>query len=146
MPDDELPPLPPVATMPEPVPEFSTHDEEALIVSRAHLLVEQFKRDRAKAEQICEQLQVELTESVLARQGDVKKVEFLELENAQIRNDLQALQSDIDGYRNLLSLVKQVLDNYGIEAPPKKGRKEKSTTKQITRDPPAPADEQEIKN
>jgi molecular chaperone GrpE (heat shock protein) len=123
---DEMPPLPPVATLPERPPAFNAQDEEALIVSRAHLLVETFKREREESKEREDRLQIQLTESVLARQSDLKKVEFLELENAELRNNLQALQSDIDGFRRLMSLIKQVLDNYGIEPPPKKPRKAKS--------------------
>jgi molecular chaperone GrpE (heat shock protein) len=89
-------------------------------------MLEQLKRDREAAIQREQELQVQLTEVVLARQGDVKKIDFIELENAELRNNIQTLQSDVENYRRFMSNVKQILDSFGIKAPEKKPRKAKT--------------------
>jgi len=44
------------------------------------------------------------------------------LENAELRNTIAGLQSDVEAYRQFMSSVKKVLDNFGITAPAKKPR------------------------
>lgn len=152
MPEDyEMPPLPTVAAIPTGVrggyqpeaggekpaapktgsgverpPAFSAQDEDKMIFGKAAVMLEQLKRDREAAIQREQELQVQLTEVVLARQGDVKKSDFLELENAELRNNIQTLQSDVENYRRFMSNVKQILDSFGIKAPEKKPRKAKT--------------------
>jgi hypothetical protein len=118
MPDDRVEP-PPVASMPEP---FNEEDENKLIFSKAAVAYEQLKRDRLAAEKREQEMQVQLTEMVLAREGDAKKIDFLELENAELRNDIAALKTDIESYRSFMSSMKKFFDNFGIEAPAKKPR------------------------
>jgi cell shape-determining protein MreC len=127
MPDDDMPPLPPIATLPARQPEPSVQDEDKVIFGRAAVMLEQLKRDREDALRCEQELQVQLTEAVLARQSDVKKIEFLELENAELRNNIQTLQSDVENYRSFMSNVKKILDAFGVKAPEKKLRKAKSS-------------------
>jgi len=137
MPDEPIPP-PPVATLPKPAyasggivgdksavdPAFSVHNEDLdkEIFGRAAVMLEQLKRDREQAQRREGELQVQLTEALLSREGDTQKVSFLELENAELRNTIAGLQSDVEAYRQFMSSVKKVLDNFGITAPPKKPR------------------------
>ncbi len=123
--------IPPIATLPT-TPEFSTHDEESMLVQRAAALHAQLKRS-------IETAQVELAESVLGRQGDQQKIGFLEKENAQLRldiaqqaNNIQTLQSEIEEYRRFMNVWKdmndktrQVFDRFGVKGTPKKERKPK---------------------
>jgi len=123
MPDDPIPPPPPVARLPEPPPFLDqVADQDREIFGRAAVMLEQLKRDREHAQQREQELQVQLTEALLSREGDTQKVSFLELENAELRNTIAGLQSDVEAYRQFMSSVKKVLDNFGIVAPPKKPR------------------------
>ena len=119
MPDDYvMPPQPPIATLPE----FNTHDEESLLMQRAAALHAQLRRN-------IEAAQIELAETVLGRQGDQQKIGYLEKENAdlrldiaQLQNTVATLQADVLDKDRFMSLVRQVLDKYGIKAPQKKAR------------------------
>ena len=122
MPDDPIPP-PPVARLPKPPPFLDqVADQDREIFGRAAVLHDQLKRELLNAEQREQELQVQLTEALLSREGDTQKVSFLELENAELRNTIAGLQSDVEAYRQFMSSVKKVLDNFGITAPPKKPR------------------------
>ena len=120
MPDDYvMPPQPPIATLPA----FDAHDEESLLMQRAAALHAQLRRN-------IEAAQIELAETVLGRQGDQQKIGFLEKENAELRldiaqlqNTVATLQADVMEKDRFMSLVRQVLDKYGIKGPPKKERK-----------------------
>ncbi len=129
--------VPPVATLPSTnhVPEFSTHDEESMLVQRAAALHAQLKRS-------IETAQVELAESVLGRSGDQKKIALLELDIAQLLNDKQTLQTDLLEKDRCLSLLRQVLDKFGTKAPPKPERKPRPKKKanRESADPTAKAD------
>ena len=135
MPDDPIPPPPTVATLPERPPErslqvgrveFNQTDQDREIFGRAAVMLEQLKRDREEAQRREGELQVQLTEALLSREGDTHKVSFLELENAELRNTIAGLQNDVEAYRQFMSSVKKVLDNFGITAPPKKPRNGKA--------------------
>jgi len=140
MPDDHITP-PPIATLPE----FNAQDEDKMIFGRAAVMLEQLRRDREDALKRERDLQVQLTEAVLAHQGqgqgDAKKIGFLELENAEHRNTIATLQSDVNELRAFLSnarrtvdMLSQILNRFGIEAPPKKPRKAKAKSAE----PPTP--------
>ncbi len=115
--------VPPIATLPPAVPEFNAADEDKMIFGRAAVMLEQLKRDRAEALVREQNLQAELAEAVLARAGDQKKINLLELDIAQMANDKQTLQTDLLEKDRCLSLLRQVLDKFGTKAPPKKERK-----------------------
>ena len=124
-----MPPLPNEARLPEPVmpvprgwPGSSPPLDEREIFGKAAVAFEQLKRDREEAQAREAQLKIELTEATLAHESDRKKIGFLELENAQLRNDLQTLQSQVNDYRTFLSLQKKTLDAFNIKAPEKKPR------------------------
>jgi hypothetical protein len=148
MPHDDPPPLVMRAgTQPEPAPtppprEADKTDEE--IFGEAAVMLRQLKRDRETAQQREQQLQVELTEALLARQGDGKKVDFLELENAELRNNIATLQSQIEDYRTFMSRMKEILDRFGIKASEKKrngngngnGKKKKLPSVGLPPEPP----------
>jgi hypothetical protein len=127
--------VPPVATLPptNPVPAFSAHDEDAILVQRAAALHAQLKRS-------IETAQVDLAEAVLGRQGDQQKIGFLEKETAELRleiaqkaNDIQTLQAQVEEYRRFMDIWKdmndktrQVFDRFGVKGTPKKERKPKA--------------------
>ena len=128
--------VPAIASLLERVPEFSDEDHAKVIFAQASGLVDQYKRERLEAQRREHDLQVQLTEAVLARQGDAKKIEFLELENAELRNNIQTLQSDVNAlrehmskFRHVLEVCTQVLNTFGIKAPPKPERKPRNTKK-----------------
>ncbi len=124
--------MPPIAALPTatPVPEFSTHDEESMLVQRAAALHAQLKRN-------IETAQVELAESVLGRQGDQQKIGYLEKENAELRlviaekeNTIATLQSEIGERRHFASMIQEinvktalVLSRFGTHPLPKPERK-----------------------
>jgi len=121
----------PTATMPDPkvppsfaadIPEYSQADHERDILGKAAVIHAQLMRDKAEAEKREQQLKIELTEALLGHEGINKKVSLLELENIQLRNDLQTLQVDLTEARRFMSLVRQVLDKFGVKAPEKKPR------------------------
>jgi hypothetical protein len=128
---DEMAPLPTVAALPVRQPEFTAQDEDKMIFGRAAVMLEQLKRDREDALRREQELQVQLAEAVLSHQSEGKKVIFLELENASLRNDIQTLQSDVERYREFMSKVKGILDLFGIKAPEKKPRKAKKSSVSI---------------
>jgi hypothetical protein len=117
----ELPP-PKVSAMPTltNVPEFSQADHDREIFGKAAVMLEQIKRDRDEAQAREDDLKGQLAEAVLARASDTKKIGFLELENVELRNNIAALQSDIEKFREFMSKIKAVLDMFGIKAPEKK--------------------------
>jgi hypothetical protein len=119
---------PKVSAMPEltNVPEYSQADHEREIFGKAAVMLEQIKRDRDEAQAREDDLKGQLAEAVLARAGDTKKIGFLELENIELRNNIAALQSDIEKFREFMSKIKAVLDMFGIKAPEKKPRKAKA--------------------
>lgn len=109
---------PPIATLPPPLPD----DNDRTAIVKAAAVYDEIKRRE-------EDLQVQLTEAVLARQADKQKIGFLERENAdlrldiaQLQNTIATLQADVLDKDKFMSLVRQVLDKYGIKAPPKKPR------------------------
>ena len=129
--DDDMPSPPPVATLPE----YTAHDEELTILQRAAMLHAQLRR-------MIDTTQVELAESVLSTQGAQQKIAFLEKENAglrldivQLQNTIATLQADVLDKDRFMSLIRQVLDKYGIKAPPKKERKPKPA--KLEASPPA---------
>src|SRR5215471_18190000 len=132
---EEMPSLPVTAELPKP-PDFSQADQQKMIMQRAAVIHDQLMRDRAEAKEREDQLQIALAEAVLAREGDVKKIGFLELENVQLRNDIATLQSDIEKFREFMSKIKAVLDLWGVKKPEKKPRKPKALVIPPSPEPP----------
>jgi hypothetical protein len=124
----EIPPLP-VATLPEP-PDYSQADHERDVFTKAAVQFDAIKRRIAGAEDRENALKAEVAEAVLARVGDQKKIAFLEAENAQLRNDIQTLQVDINEKNRFMSLTRQVLDKFDIKPPEKKPRLSKKAKEQ----------------
>ncbi len=137
--------VPPIATSPNALPEFSTHDEESMLVQRAAALHAQLKRS-------IETAQVELAESVLSRQGDQQKIGYLEKENAELRlviaekeNTIATLQSEIGERRHFASMIQEinvktalVLSRFGthpLPKPERKPRPKKKADRESTTEP-----------
>jgi hypothetical protein len=131
--EDELPPPPPLTAVDSPFddigaptgdrpPEYTQADHDREIFGRAAVVFEQIQRDRTEMQRREEQLRIDLTEATLAHEGDRKKIDYLELENAELRNTITTLQTDLNECRTFLSKIKEVLDRFGIQAPPKKPR------------------------
>ena len=120
-PEPETYEIPPVAALPEP-PDYSQADHERDVFTKAAVQFDAIKRRIAGAEDRENALKAEVAEAVLARAGDQRKIEFLERENAQLRNDIQTLQSDRSEKDRFMSLVRQVLDKFDVKAPEKKPR------------------------
>jgi hypothetical protein len=133
--EDEQAEPPPVANLPELPSVFNQADHDREIFGRAAVMLEQLKRDREDAQRREGELQVQLTEALLHREGDTQKVSFLELENAELRNTIASLQSDVEAYRQFMSSVKKVLDNFGITAPAKKPRNGKAKAQAVPGEP-----------
>jgi hypothetical protein len=98
---------PTIAKLPPPV--FNDHEQR--VAAEAAMQVAAFQRERR-----------ELNEKLEAHANDAKKIGFLELENNQLRTEIQTLQSDLNDLRRYLSLQKQVYDRFNIKAPEKKKR------------------------
>ncbi len=137
--------VPPIATLQNPLPEFSTHEEESMLVQRAAALHAQLKRS-------IETAQVELAESVLSRQGDQQKIGYLEKENAELRlviaekeNTIATLQSEIGERRHFASMIQEinvktalVLSRFGthpLPKPERKPRPKKKADRESTTEP-----------
>lgn len=118
---------PPVAMIPQstPSPEANQHDEDKMIFGRAAVMLEQLKRDREAAQRREQELQVQVTETLLARQADAKKIDFLELDNAELRNNIATMQAQIEEYKTFMGKIKQNLDTFGIKSKPKAPRKKR---------------------
>jgi hypothetical protein len=131
----EIPPLPTTAELPKP-PSFSADDEDKMIFGKAAVLLEQLKRDRQQAQQREDDLKGQLAEAVLARAGDCKKIDFLEMENSELRTTISTLQSDNNALRELMSKTRAIWDLFGIKAPEKKRKPKKSsvTIEKVSKD------------
>jgi len=125
--ETEMPTIPRVAELPA-VPDFSQADEEAMVASQAAAQVVRFKRERQ-----------EMQDKIDSHANDAKKIGFLELENSQLRTEIQTLQSDLNDLKRYLSLQKQVYDRFNIKAPekPKRPKKEKKKVELPTPEPVA---------
>jgi len=120
----EMPPLPTEARLPE-IPNFSEADHEAKIYSDAAVQLHRHRKEVADLKNEIDSLRVQLAEATLGHNGSHKKIAVLELENSQLRTEIQTLQSDLNDLKRYLSLQKQVYDRFNIKAPEKKPRKKK---------------------
>jgi hypothetical protein len=85
------------------------------IMRTATALVEKYERENAGGRRREEELKISLTEETLAHEATKKKVDYLELENAELRNNLQTLQAQVEDYRRFLSKIRELLDFFNIE-------------------------------
>jgi hypothetical protein len=92
-------------------------------MQRAAQLHHQLNREREELKQEINDLKRQLAEALDSHKGENKKVTFLELENLQLRNDIQTLQIDRNDKDRFMSLVRQVLDKFEVKAPERKPRK-----------------------
>jgi hypothetical protein len=131
----EIPPLPATAELPKP-PDFSVADEDSMIFGKAAVLHQQLKRELADGKIREDDLKGQLAEAVLARAGDSKKIDFLELENGELRTTISTLQSDNNALRELMSKTRAIWDLFGIKAPEKKRKPKKSsvTIEKVSKD------------
>jgi hypothetical protein len=97
--DNEVVVPPPIATIPFPAngqkpdaPIAHDDDDETKVAKAAALMVSQFKQEREK-------LQIMCAEATLAVEGSSRRIQQLELDNAELRNNLQALQSQCEMLR-----------------------------------------------
>jgi DNA repair exonuclease SbcCD ATPase subunit len=135
--DGTMPPIP-VAVIPQSqtLPsEASQQDEDKIIFGRAAVMLEQLKRDREDAQRREQELQIQITETLLARQADAKKIDFLELDNAELRNNIANLQAQVEEYRTFMGKLKQNFDTFGIKSKQKTPRKKRRKI-EITESPP----------
>lgn len=117
--------VPPVAVIPElikeaPPPTNGHADDEAKIIEQAALQVHQFKQER-------ERLQVLCTEATLSIAAANKRIKSLELDNAEMRNNLQnmatqceALRQEASDLRAFFSSIRAQLDHFEIPLPVRK--------------------------
>jgi hypothetical protein len=127
--EEEMPPLPETAMIPRKIeptvtplpsaPDFSEHDRKRLIMQEAAVAHDEYMRERAA-----------MQEKIDSHVNDAKKIGFLELENNQLRTDMQTLQSDLNDIKRYLSLQKQVYDRFNIKAPEKKPRAPRKNKKE----------------
>jgi hypothetical protein len=127
--EEEMPPLPETAMIPRKIteptvtplpsaPDFSEHDRKRLVMQEAAVAHDEYMRERAA-----------MQERIESHANDAKKIGFLELENNQLRTDMQTLQSDLNDIKRYLSLQKQVYDRFNIKAPEKKPRAPRKSKK-----------------
>ena len=116
MADDNTPPLPTIVALPTPLPRGETEAErDARVFGEAAVRTDQLRRKIEAAGQ----RESELSERCESLQ---KKVDFLELENAEYRNTIQTLESDKYNKDQVLSKLRQCLDALDVKSPPKKIR------------------------
>src|SRR5262252_5322297 len=90
-PEEEMPPLPKIAALPPratplpTAPDFSEHDRKRMVMQEAAAAHDEYMRERAA-----------MQEKIDSHANDGKKIHFLELENSQLRTEIQTLQSDLN--------------------------------------------------
>jgi hypothetical protein len=94
----------------------------------ATALVEKYEREASGARKREEVLQISLTEETMAHQSTKKKVDFLELENAELRNNLQATTAQNDDMKRFLAKIKELLDFFSIEKRTRNGKRKPAAT------------------
>lgn len=100
----------------EPEPQLAASGiNPVAIMRKATELVEKYEKEQAGGRKREEALQIALTEETLAHKSTQKKVGFLELENAEIRNNLQAALAQNVDMKRFLSKIKEMLDFFSIE-------------------------------
>ena len=145
MPDDETPPpLPPIAMLPEPghmvkhagelLPAGESDAErDARIFGEAAVRTASLRRTIEAEAERNRLLTVELEETRQLLSSERKKSGFLELENAELRNNLQVSEADRLAFVETQQRILAVIDRHGVRRPVKKNGKKA--------EPEAPANE-----
>jgi hypothetical protein len=116
------------------LPTIGSGVDEASVVVQAHQFVEQWKIERAAQQKKIERLEVENAELKEDVKKEIRKSGLLELDLAQAHNNLQTQQTQIEEYRKFMAVWKEmndrtraVFDRFGIQTKPreKKNAKEK---------------------
>jgi hypothetical protein len=142
MPDDNEtpPPPPPVAMLPEPghmvkhagelLPSGESDAErDARIYGEAAVRTAQLRRTiEAEAERNT-LLTEELQETLRLLASERKKSGFLELENAELRNNLQVSEADRLAFVETQQRILQAIDRHGVKRPVKKNGKKPEAEK-----------------
>jgi hypothetical protein len=138
MPDDETPPPPPgIATIspPDVIPRGESDAErDARIFGEAAVRHAALRRTiEAEAEHKA-LLTEELQETLRLLASERKKSGFLELENAELRNNLQAVETDRLALAETCQRILAAIDRHGVKRPVKKNGKPKEAAPEVASD------------
>ncbi len=120
MPDDETPPpLPTVAALPEPLPPRGESDAErdARIFGEAAVRTASLRRTIEAEAERNRLLTAELQEARESLSSERKKSGFLELENAELRNNLQTSEADRLAFVETQQRILAAIDRHGVKRP-----------------------------
>jgi hypothetical protein len=120
--------LPPIATIPKPARTTAGPVREldpVAIMTQVTKVIERYVADSKEQELHTQKLQIELTEALLAQEALRKKVDFLELENIELRNNLQTSESANYDKTKTLESLRSALDGLGIQKRQRNGNRKK---------------------
>ena len=127
MADDETPPPPPaIATLPVPaaLPRGESDVErDARIFGEAAVRTASLRRTIEAEAERNNLLTAELEETRGLLASERKKSGFLELENAELRNNLQVSESDRLAFVETQQRILAAIDRHGVKRPPRKNGK-----------------------
>ncbi len=101
--------IPPVAKMREPNPP-TDEDKRLAVIAQAHIHVEQLRQEREAKDGQIEQLQAEIGRLEHHLQSEFRKSSLLELDIAQLANDKQTLQTELNDKTGFLNTLKDIND------------------------------------
>ena len=124
MPEDEKIEPPPIATLPQPTPAAPLDDNDpAVIIATARSLVNQFKADQAAKQLEIQRMQVDLAEMTMQLESEKRKNAVLEADLAESHNNVQALEAQLQDYKQTFQGIRHRLDQHGITPPEKNGKR-----------------------
>jgi hypothetical protein len=121
---------PPIATIPKPArnaadPAPARALDPVAIMTQVTKVIERYVADAKEQELHTQKLQIELTESLLAQEAFRKKIDFLELENIELRNNLQTSEAANYDKTKTLESLRSALDGLGIQKRQRNGNRKK---------------------
>lgn len=94
----------------------------AAIMEQATAVVRKFENEHLAAQTEIERLSGAVIQAASEQKSDRQKIAFLELENLQLRNDIQTLSATVEGYRQFYERIIEKCDEFEIKRRPKPAR------------------------
>lgn len=94
----------------------------AAIMEQATAVVRKFENEHLAAQTEIEKLSAAVIQAAADQKSDRQKIGFLELENLQLRNDIQTLSATVEGYRQFYERILEKCDEFDIKRQPKPAR------------------------
>lgn len=94
----------------------------AAIMEQATAVVRKFETEHLAAQTKIDELSTAVIKAAADQKQDRQKIGFLELENLQLRNDIQNLSATNEGYRQFFERILEKCDEFDIQRRPKPAR------------------------